>query len=105
MKCSRCNETVVTPIDAAGHTWGNWAVTTSAATEQGVETRECSVCHAKETRDIAPTGTGDNGGNNGGSTDSGKCKWCGEDHSGSFWQKIAGFFHRILSFFAHLFGR
>lgn len=32
------------------------------------------------------------------------CKWCGEDHSGSFWQKIVGFFHRVLYFFAHLFG-
>ena len=35
----------------------------------------------------------------------GKCKWCGEDHSGSFWQKIVGFFHSILYFFAHLFGK
>ena len=33
------------------------------------------------------------------------CKWCGEDHSGSFWQRIIGFFHSILYFFAHLFGR
>ena len=29
------------------------------------------------------------------------CKWCGRDHSGSFWQKITGFFHWI---FAVLFG-
>ena len=34
----------------------------------------------------------------------GKYKWCGEDHSGSFWQRIVGFFHSILYFFAHLFG-
>jgi hypothetical protein len=35
----------------------------------------------------------------------GLCKWCGEDHSGSFWQRIVGFFHSIAYFFAHLFGR
>lgn len=33
------------------------------------------------------------------------CKWCGKDHSGSFWQRIVGFIHSILYFFAHLFGR
>lgn len=32
------------------------------------------------------------------------CKWCGKDHSGSFWQRIVGFFHKIFYFFAHLFG-
>ena len=32
------------------------------------------------------------------------CKWCGEPHEG-FWGKIVGFFHSILYFFAHLFGR
>ena len=35
----------------------------------------------------------------------GLCKWCGEDHSGSFWQRIVGFFHSIAYFFAHLFGQ
>ena len=33
------------------------------------------------------------------------CKWCEKDHSGSFWQKIVGFFHALLYFFAHLFGK
>ncbi len=33
------------------------------------------------------------------------CKYCGRDHSGSFWQRIIGFFHSILYFFAHLFGK
>lgn len=37
-------------------------------------------------------------------SDDGLCKWCGKDHSGSFWQRIVGFFHNILYFFAHLFG-
>ena len=32
------------------------------------------------------------------------CKWCGELHEG-FWGKLVGFFHAILYFFAHLFGK
>lgn len=34
---------------------------------------------------------------------SGKCKWCGERHSG-FWGSIVGFWHTIVYFWAHLFG-
>ena len=33
------------------------------------------------------------------------CKFCGKDHSGSLWQKFIGFLHKILYFFAHLFGQ
>lgn len=33
------------------------------------------------------------------------CKFCGKDHTGSFWQKLVGFAHKVLYFFAHLFGR
>lgn len=33
------------------------------------------------------------------------CKYCGKDHSGSFFQRIVGFFHSILYFFSRLFGR
>ena len=33
-----------------------------------------------------------------------RCKWCDEVHNG-VWGKIVGFFHSILYFFAHLFGR
>lgn len=33
-----------------------------------------------------------------------KCKWCGKVHSDIF-GKIVGFFHSILYFFSHLFGR
>lgn len=36
-------------------------------------------------------------------TENGPCKYCGRDHSGSFIQRIIGFFHLILYFFAHLF--
>ncbi|MBQ6420972.1 MAG: hypothetical protein IJK02_07880 [Clostridia bacterium] len=32
------------------------------------------------------------------------CQYCGKDHSGNLWQKFVGFVHRILYFFAHLFG-
>ena len=32
------------------------------------------------------------------------CKFCGKDHSGNLWQKFVGFIHKILYFFAHLFG-
>lgn len=32
------------------------------------------------------------------------CQFCGKDHSGNLWQKFVGFVHRILYFFAHLFG-
>ena len=35
----------------------------------------------------------------------GLCKWCHKDHSGNLWQRFVGFIHRILYFFAHLFGR
>ena len=34
----------------------------------------------------------------------GLCKYCGQDHSGSFLQRIVGFFHAILYFILHLFG-
>ena len=33
------------------------------------------------------------------------CKLCEKDRSGRFGQKIVGFFHNILCFFAHLFGK
>lgn len=42
-----------TTISATGHSWGNWVVTKNATeTEQGVETRTCSVCKTQENRSI-----------------------------------------------------
>ena len=39
----------------ADHTWGEWAETKAAtATEAGIETRTCSVCGEKETRETLP---------------------------------------------------
>ncbi|MDO4805798.1 MAG: MBG domain-containing protein [Coriobacteriales bacterium] len=48
-------------IPATGqHTWGDWHVTTPpTATQAGEETRECSVCHDTETRDMDPLGQND----------------------------------------------
>ena len=34
----------------------------------------------------------------------GLCKYCHQDHSGNIWQRFVGFIHKILYFFAHLFG-
>ncbi|MBQ6065301.1 MAG: hypothetical protein IJK89_00635 [Clostridia bacterium] len=39
------------------------------------------------------------------SLNEGLCKWCGERHDNSFGGRIKAFFHNILYFFAHLFGR
>ena len=33
------------------------------------------------------------------------CKWDNVDHGTSFWGRLVRFFHSILYFFAHLFGR
>ena len=105
VKRSRCDKTVVTPIAAAGHQWGKWTVTKQAAADaKGEKARECGVCHEKQTGEIPATGAGENNNDNN-NNNTGKCKWCGNDHSVNFWQKIVGFFHRILYFFAHLFGR
>lgn len=40
-----------------------------------------------------------------GSDASGLCKWDGKDHGTSFFGKLTTFFHSLLYFFAHLFGR
>ena len=78
-------------IGAKGHAWGDWRTTKEATeNEAGEQIRECSVCHATESRSVPAAG-------------SNKCKWCGEEHNG-FWGSIVGFFHKILYFFAHLFG-
>ena len=33
------------------------------------------------------------------------CQFCGKDHSGNLWQKCIGLLHKVLYFFAHLFGK
>lgn len=42
---------------ANGHSFGEWQVTVAATcTEDGVETRKCSVCDKEETRPVAKLG-------------------------------------------------
>ena len=52
--CSRCGEVIDgAAIPTLKHNWGGWDITTKpTATAEGIETRECSRCHAKETRVI-----------------------------------------------------
>ena len=91
--CLGCGNRIAagTAIGAKGHAWGDWRTTKeSTENEAGEQIRECSVCHATESRSVPAAG-------------SNKCKWCGEEHNG-FWGSIVGFFHKILYFFAHLFG-
>ncbi|MCI6567835.1 MAG: S-layer homology domain-containing protein [Dysosmobacter sp.] len=56
--CSRCGDSYVdTYVNALGHTWGQWTVTTPATcTEAGVEKRTCSVCGETETQDVTALG-------------------------------------------------
>ena len=54
-KCSVCGKKLAekTTIPALGHGWRNWAVTKAATTTaEGIETRTCSRCGAKETRAV-----------------------------------------------------
>ena len=53
--CSHCEDSYVdTYVDALGHEWGEWTVTKEAQPGvKGEETRTCSVCGEKETREIA----------------------------------------------------
>lgn len=54
-QCSVCNQIVQEQeeIPARGHSWSEWTVTTEPSLDaEGEETRECSVCHEKETRSV-----------------------------------------------------
>ena len=43
-------------IHSKGHTWGEWTITKAPTeTAKGEKERECSVCHTKETKEIAAT--------------------------------------------------
>lgn len=65
------------------------------------ESRYAELKAAAETPDMPPTEPTDPG------TPSGDniCKWDNMDHGTSFWGRLVKFFHSILYFFAHLFGR
>jgi len=84
-------------IDATGHVFGNWVVTTPATeTTAGIETRTCqNDPNHTETRIIPKL---DN-------PDDSTCGCCDKhDHGNSFFDAIACFFCRILQFFKNLFG-
>ncbi len=43
--------------DPNGHKWGEWKpISSPTCTDNGAEIRECSVCHAKESKNINPNG-------------------------------------------------
>ena len=94
--CAVCDEEISrTPktVAAAGHQWGEWTVTKEATeTEKGEKTRECSICHETQTEEIPVVSVN-------------RCKWCNEVHDSSFIGRITAFFHNIIYFFAHLFGK
>lgn len=56
VRCTVCNEIISsTPktTEALGHQWGEWKQTKApTCSEKGEETRECSRCHEKETREL-----------------------------------------------------
>ena len=60
VRCTRCNEIISSEhktIPSITHNWGDWTQTkTPTCTEKGEETRECTVCYTKETRDIDALG-------------------------------------------------
>ena len=99
-----------------GHAFGEWTTYVApTCTEVGVERRVCAndASHV-ETRTVAALGHTDGNGDDACDrcgvameTDApaGKaCKWCGEVHIG-FLGKLIGFFHSLVYFFAHLFGK
>ncbi len=54
--CANCGEVIVAqqPIAALGHTYGDWMVSkVPSCTEKGEESRFCSVCSAKDTKELA----------------------------------------------------
>lgn len=56
--CSGCGETFnVKTLPLNDHTWGEWKITTPpTASNDGISTRECSVCGKKETKSIQKLG-------------------------------------------------
>ena len=74
------------------------AQTLEDAIARYAELKAAAEAPADSTDPTDPTDPGDHQGGDG------LCKWCGKDHSVNFWQRIVGFFHSILYFFAHLFG-
>lgn len=114
--CEKCEAENTEIIPATGHKWSSWTVVSEpTCTEIGIEQRVCSNDKSHvETREIAKTAHADIDGDGfcdncdsevkNGTTNRNACKYCGQVHEG-FWGKFVGFFHKIVYFFAHLFGK
>ena len=88
------NETL--PLE--NHTWGAWVTTKEATTEtEGVRTRTCAVCDAKETQTIEKLTPTDNGGSdNKDNNDSGGFfGWLQQAMKG-----LVAWFKKLLQFFS-----
>lgn len=59
--CSICEKSVKrNEVQANGHTWGNWIITTAeTCLEKGEETRTCAVCKATEKQEVPARGHND----------------------------------------------
>lgn len=59
VQCTDCNSYISghEVVDALGHSWSSWTVTTEPGCETaGEQTRTCSACGATETQSVATTG-------------------------------------------------
>lgn len=74
MACS-CGDKEIKTLDALGHTWGEWEITTKPTVDEvGIKTKICKTCKKEETEEIdkleenensnTNTNTGSNGGQN-----------------------------------------
>ncbi|MBR5409889.1 MAG: hypothetical protein IK104_04390 [Clostridia bacterium] len=91
--CLGCSNVIASgsAVSATGHVWGEWVTTTAPTdTENGEQTRECSVCHVTETRTVY-------------AENSKVCMWCGSVHTGA-WGSIILLAHTVIWFFHSVFG-
>ena len=121
--CTVCGETVsvgrIIPKETAAHRWNDGTMTTPATcTAAGEKTFTCTVCGAEKTEPTAKTAhpDADNDGwcdackaelySHTQTDDSNeKCRYCDTVHPNTFIGRITKFFHSVLYFFAHLFGK
>lgn len=99
LHCVECNNDFYgcEALPLENHTWGSWVTTKEATTEtEGVRTRTCTVCDAKETQAIeklTPTDTGDND-NNDDNNNGGFFGWLQRAMKG-----LVAWFQKLLRFF------
>ena len=106
-KCDRCGARITTCSHSSSNVF--WTRVSPTCTEPGECIRICNYCNSTFTESVPALGHVDRNNDgkcdrcslrisDGASTQSqGKaCKWCGKVHKG-FFQKIIGFFHKILA--------